>query len=271
MRLVVEMSRFSRPVALGMLVAFVVCARLGAVHADDATLTADAIAAKVIHGDTFSFEGSSSKVRMLLIEVGGDKQERAMEIVSRLNQGLSQTLVRFSSPQDIAGTAFLVLARGKAPSEQYVYLPGLKRTRRIAGREREGSFMGSDFSYADMQPVDPHDAKHKRLPDEMLGNEPVFVLESTLNADAPVPYGKVMTWIRKKDYVALRTRFYDRAGKLQKTLYTRRVREVNGKPVVVEARMQNQNNHITDLYIDAIDKRDGLSDANFTPAALEHL
>jgi hypothetical protein len=122
-----------------------------------------------------------------------------------------------------------------------------------------------------MQPVSPRAAKHKRLPDEKLGNDDVFVLESTLNADAPVPYSKVVSWIRKKDYVALRTRFYDRAGKLQKTLYVRRVRDRDGKPVVVEARMQNQNNHATDVYIDAIEKRDGLSDATFTPAALEHM
>jgi hypothetical protein len=242
------------------------------VDADDSTLTANAIAAKVVRTDAFSWEGARTRARMVLTEANGDKRERAMEVIGRRKQGLFQTLVRFSAPQDIAGTAFLMLERGKDQSEQYIYLPGLKRTRRIVGREREGSFMGSDFSYADMQRIEDRHAKHTRLPDEKLGNDSVFVIESTLNADAPVPYGKVVTWIRKTDYIALRTRFYDRSGKLVKTLYSRRVREIDGKQVVVEARMQNQqNNHITDLYIDSVDRRDDLSDANFTPAALEHM
>jgi hypothetical protein len=241
-------------------------------RADDAALSADEIAGKVVRAEAFSWEGARTRARMVLTEASGNKRERAMEVIGRRKQGLSQTLVRFSAPEDIAGTAFLMLERGKEQSEQYIYLPGLKRTRRIVGREREGSFMGSDFSYADMQPIDNRHAKHKRLPDEKLGNDSVFVIESTLNPDAPVPYGKVTTWIRKTDYIALRTRFYDRSGKLAKTLYSRRVREIDGKPVVVEARMQNQqNNHVTDLYIDAVDRRDDLSDANFTPAALEHM
>jgi hypothetical protein len=240
-------------------------------HADDAQLSADDIAAKIVRSDTFAWDGARSKVRMVLVEPNGAKRERAMDVLGRRTKGLFQTVVHFSMPQDIAGTAFLMIDRGAEQSEQYIYLPGLKRTRRIVGREREGSFMGSDFTYADMQRVDAKYTKHKRLPDEKLGEDAVYVIESTLSADAPVSYGKVMTWIRKTDYVALRTRFYDRAGKLAKTLYSRRVREVDGKPVVVEARMQNQqNNHVTELYVDAIERRDDLSDSNFTPAALEH-
>lgn len=243
-----------------------------AAYADDAALTADAIAAKVVRTDTVSWEGARTHVRMVLTEANGGKKERVMDVIARRDRGLTQTLVRFSAPQDIAGTALLMLDRGKDQTEQYVYLPGLKRTRRIAGREREGSFMGSDFSYADMQRVDAHYATNKRLPDEKIGNEDAFVIESSLRKDAPVSYGKVVTWIRKSDYIALRTRFYDRDDKLVKTLYSRRVREVEGKPVVVEARMQNQQtNHITELFIDTIERRDDLTEANFTPAALEHM
>jgi hypothetical protein len=244
---------------------------LSVAHADDSALSADDIAAKIVRSDTFAWDGARSKVRMVLIDANGAKRERAMDVIGRRSKGLFETVVHFSMPQDIAGTAFLMLDRGQDQSEQYIYLPGLKRTRRIVGREREGSFMGSDFTYADMQRIDPRFTKHKRLPDEKFGDDMVYVIESTISADAPVSYAKVTTWIRKSDYVALRTRFYDRAGKLAKTLYSRRVREVDGKPVVVEARMQNQqNNHVTELYVDAIERRDDLSDSNFTPAALEH-
>jgi hypothetical protein len=185
---------------------------------DDSALTADQIATKIVRTDAFAWEGARTHVRMVLTEAGGDKKDRAMDVTGRRKDGLFQTLVRFAAPADIAGTAFLMLERGKDSSEQYIYLPGLKRTRRIVGREREGSFMGSDFTYADMQRVDDRFAKHKRLPDEKIGSDNVFVIESTLSADAPVTYGKILTWIRKNDYVALRTRFFDRSGQLAKTL-----------------------------------------------------
>jgi len=233
--------------------------------------SADEIAKRIVGGEAFRWDGGQSRVRMVLIEADGKKKERSMDVIGRQKEGRFQTLLRFLSPEDIAGTAFLMLEKGGDAYEQYIYLPGIKRTRRIAGRERDGSFMGSDFTYADMQPPDPNTATHKKLPDENLGSDACYVLEST-----PKPgssnYGKVMTWVRKSDYIALRTRFYDRAGKLAKTLYVRRVKPFEGKPVVVEARMQTQDtNHATEMFVDSLERRDGLSDAQFTPAALEHL
>jgi Outer membrane lipoprotein-sorting protein len=268
-----DMSYVSRSSVVSLCVALLLTGPVSQLRADDdGALSADQIATKIVSTDAFAWEGARTRVRMLLTEANGDKRDRAMDVTGRRKDGLFQTLVRFAAPADIAGTAFLMLERGKEQSEQYIYLPGLKRTRRIVGREREGSFMGSDFSYADMQKIDARHAKHKRLPDEKIGNDSVYVVESTLDADAPVSYGKITTWIRKTDFIALRTRFFDRSGQLVKTLYTRRVREIDGKPVVVEARMQNQqSNHVTDLFIDSVERRDDLSDANFTPAALEHM
>jgi hypothetical protein len=80
-----------------------------------------------------------------------------------------------------------------------------------------------------------------------------------------------MTWVRKSDLVALRTKFFDRKGALVKTLYARRVSQLEGKPVVVDARMQSASGHATELMIDAMERRDDLPDSTFTPAALERL
>lgn len=241
-----------------------------AARADD--LTADEIARRMVRGDAFAWEGAKSKVRMVLLSKDGKRKERAMEIVGRRSDGLFQTVVRFTAPADIAGTAFLMLERKGGASEQYVYLSGLKRTRRIVGREREGSFMGSDFTYADMQRVDSRHARHTRLADDKVGEEPCYVLESTIKSESGSQYSKVVTWVRKTDLVSLRTRFYDLKGKLEKTLYTRRVRALEGKPIVVDARMQNaKNGHATELYVDAVERRDDLPDVAFTPASLEHM
>lgn len=233
------------------------------------SLTADAIAKRTLRADAFTWEGARTRLKMLLIAKDGKRKERAMEVIARRHDGQLQTLVRFSAPEDLAGTAFLMREQPRGPSEQYVYLSGLKRTRRIAGREREGSFVGSDFTYADMQGIDPKHAHNVRLPDDEVGDAATYVIESTIAKEAGSPYSKIVTWVRKSDFLALRTRFFDRQGKLVKTLYARKVRELEGKPVVVEARMQSENGHATELVIESMERKDDLTDAMFTPAALE--
>jgi hypothetical protein len=128
--------------------------------------------------------------------------------------------------------------------------------------------MGSDFTYADLRRADDKHAKHERLPDESIGGSPAYVIASTISKAAKSQYGKVVTWVRKSDYVPLRTKFFGRDGKLIKTLYARKVKEMNGKPIVVEARMQSENGHATVLLLEALEQKKNLPDSAFTPAAL---
>ena len=243
--------------------------RSGIAHAEE--LSAQQIADRVVRADTANWVGAKTRMRMVLTEDGKTK-ERSMEILGRKKDGHYQSLVRFLGPAEVAGTAFLMLERGNEAAEQYIYLPALKRTRRIAGRERDGSFMGSDFTYADMQGMSSKDASHKKLPDEKVGSDDCYVLESTINPKAGLAYGKVLTWVRKSDFVALRTKFYDTAGKHAKSLYVRKMKNIDGGPVVTEARMQSeQKQHATEIFVDSIERKDEIPDAQFTPAALEHL
>jgi Outer membrane lipoprotein-sorting protein len=237
--------------------------------ADDAKLSADEIANRTLRADAFVWEGNKTVLRMILVTPDGKRQERSLEVLARREHGKIQSLLRFSAPQNLAGTAFLSREQPDGSSEQYVYLSGLKRTRRIVGRERDESFMGSDFSYSDMQRIDPKWTHHSRQSDERIGNDDCYVIESKVALESGSRYSKLVTWVRKSDFVASRTRFFDKQGALVKTLYARRVREMQGKPVVVEARMQSQNGHATELVIDAMDRRNDLDDATFSPNALE--
>lgn len=241
---------------------------LGQARAED--LSAAQVVASMVRANAFQWDGAKASIRMVLISKKGKRKERKMEVMGRQKNGLTQTMLRFSAPADVAGTAFLMLGKEGQASEQYVYLSGLKRTRRIVGRERDGSFMGSDFSYADAEPPSETHATSKRLPDEKIGSDESYVIETLIGKGAKSKYGKIVHWVRKRDMVTLRTRFYDRKFKLLKTLYTRKVRKLQGKPVIVEARMENaQSGHATELHIDAVERRGDLSDKLFTPAALE--
>jgi hypothetical protein len=231
-------------------------------------LSADEIARRIVKSDGFSWDGAESRLKMVLVAASGETRERVLDVVGRRHEGRFETVVRFRAPGDVAGTAFLMKEDAEGRSEQHIYLPGLRRTRRIAGREREGSFMGSDFTYADLRRADDKHAKHKRLPDEALGDAQTYVIESLIAEDAKSQYSKVVTWVRKTDFVPMRTRFYGPDGKLVKTLYARKVKELNGRPVIVEARMQSESGHSTVLLIESLEQKENLPDSTFTPAAL---
>ncbi|MBM4363750.1 MAG: outer membrane lipoprotein-sorting protein [Deltaproteobacteria bacterium] len=237
-------------------------------HAEEGP-TAEQIAARMVRGTGFQWEGAKTRLRMVLVDAGGARSERMLEVIGRRREGRLESVVKFLGPADVAGTAFLMLEKAGGATEQHIYLPGLKRTRRIVGREREGSFMGSDFTYQDLQRKDDPGAKHQRLPDEPVGSEDAWVLETTPSSVEAAGHSKLRAWVRKTDSVALRTRFFDAAGKPKKTLYVRRIREFEGKPVVVEARMQSEGGHATELVVDTLERKDDLPDSAFTPAALE--
>jgi hypothetical protein len=230
--------------------------------------TGEQIAQKIVQASAFDANGAKSRLKMLLLEKAGGKSERVFDILARRKDGLAQSVIRFGAPADVAGTAFLMLEQRAGGTEQYIYLPKLRRTRRISGRGEEGSFMGSDFNHSDFRRID---AVHKRLPDEKVGDAPAFVVEAVPKKEAKSSYSKLQFWIRKSDFVPLRTRFFDADGSVLKTLYARRVGKFEDKPLVLEARMENQKTgHATLLVVEAIEKKAGLPDSLFTPTALEH-
>ena len=239
-----------------------------AVHADPAF--AERVVRRMMEHDSFGAEGARTKMRMVIRARGGGTRERSLDWISRKDGDVVQSVVRFRAPADVAGTAFLLIQRGSAADEQYVYLPALKRVRRIVGRERQGSFMGSDVSYQDLERRDPSAGVYRQRSDEDVGGHACYVVESTPKAgrEADHPYSKIVMWVRKTDFVALRIQFFGENGRLQKTLFSRRVQVVDGRPVVVESRMENASGSVTEIFIDEIRFVDVPAD-EFTQRALE--
>jgi hypothetical protein len=241
-----------------------------AARADDANPTADELARQTLAHDTFGFEGTELHARLLLTDLDGRKQERAFDGISKKGpDGLIKSVIRFTAPSNVAGTAFLMVQHSGTADEQYIYLSRMKTTRRIGGTgEREGSFMGSDFSYADLERKDVRDATYARLPDDPVGKEACFVLQANPRAGV---YSKVVMWIRQKDFLPLRVQMFGKDGGLDKTVFTRRISTIDGKTVIVETHTENaRTHHQTDLVIDELAFKSDLPDASFTPAALEH-
>jgi uncharacterized protein len=240
-------------------------------NADQAGPTAVALAQRFLEHDPFGFRGAKVVARLRLTEADGTLLERKFEAMSKEGTGHRlSTVVRFTAPANVAGTAFLIVEHKDGPDEEYVYLPRLKSTRRVSGTgERDASFMGSDFTYGDLERQDVREATFARLTDDNVGHDACYVLQATPRPGAR--YGRIVSWIRQVDYVPLRVEMFSSQGALSKTTFTRRVRVVDGTPIVAESHTENATtHHQTDLIIDDVEFRSDLPDSSFTPAALEH-
>lgn len=228
----------------------------------------EALIERALDKDAFGLEGGHATVTMTVTADDGTTESKSFEIWSQKKDGLLRTVVRFKSPAKLAGTAFLVLQRKGAPDEQWIYLPAYKKARRVTNKERGTSFAGSDLTYADLERRELKEATYEKLADESVGKDACNVVAAKPK-DASV-YGRVVTFLRKSDDVPLRTQFFAPDGKLEKTLFARKIKQIEGKPFVSEARIERATGkRATDLRVDDVTFKADVPDSFFTVSALE--
>jgi hypothetical protein len=118
-------------------------------------------------------------------------------------------LIRFTAPPEVKGVGFLSLPRpGKNP-DQWLYLPSMKRERRIAAQDRSASFVGTDFNYEDMEELDHEKYDVKLLADEVVAGQPCWVIEARPRSDAGKSlYEKKLLFLRKDIVYLVRMDLY---------------------------------------------------------------
>ena len=163
---------------------------------------------------------SASDLEMILKNRHGQTSTRTLSIQSlETNEpGIGdQSLTIFSSPADVDGTAFLSHTKIAEPDDQWLYLPALKRVKRIASSNKSGPFMGSEFAFEDLTSQEVEKYTYKYLKDETAEGLDCFVVERY-----PVyensGYTKQVTWVDKAEYRPIKIEFYDRKDALLKTL-----------------------------------------------------
>ena len=129
------------------------------------------------------------------------------------------SLTLFDTPPDVAGTAFLSHTKIFDPDDQWLFLPALKRVKRISSRNKSGPFMGSEFAYEDLVSREVEKYSYKFLKDEECPTieENCFVLES-IPLYKNSGYSKQISWIDHKEYRTSQVEYYDRRNALLKTL-----------------------------------------------------
>ena len=161
---------------------------------------------------------SKAELKMILRNKQGQESERSIRINNlEVHGDGDKSLSVFDSPKDIKGTAFLSYTHSTTPDEQWLYLPALKRVKRIASANKSGPFVGSEFAFEDLASQEVDKYTYKWLRDEPLDGRDCFVIEAY-----PVyensGYTRQVVWIDKEMYRAIRIDYFDRKNAPLKTL-----------------------------------------------------
>ncbi len=175
------------------------------------------IAVETDRRDT-GFHDSTASMRMLLRNRQGEESTRDIRVKTlEVENDGDKSLTIFDSPADVKGTAFLSFTHKSGPDDQWLYLPALKRVKRIASRNKSGPFMGSEFAYEDLSSQEVEKYTYKYLRDESCEGMECFVIERD-PVDKYSGYTRQVVWIDKAEYRPMKIVYYDRKNSLLKTL-----------------------------------------------------
>ncbi|MDD4527382.1 MAG: outer membrane lipoprotein-sorting protein [Candidatus Margulisbacteria bacterium] len=208
----------------------------------------------------------SSDLTMTLINRRGDSRIRKIKQFLKVYANEEKKIMFFVSPSDVKNTSFMNISYNdeSKPDDQWIFLPALKKVKRISSESSSDSFMGSDFTYDDLGERHPNEDTHKILRTETLQNEECFVVES-IPKDKEELYSKTVTWIIKDKWIGLKKEFYDEDEELLKMLTNESYKKVSNYWVIVNSTMANvQSGHRTEMKLENLELDKGIEDGQFS-------
>jgi len=164
------------------------------------------------------FSDEVADLAMVLRNKQGEESSRLLEVRSlEVNGDGDKSVAVFEEPLDVKGTALLSVSHKVATDDQWLYLPALKRVKRIASADKSGAFMGSEFAYEDITSQEVEKYTYRYLRDEVRSGQPCFVVER-YPVDRSSGYKRQVVWFDKAEYRPQQVDFYDRKDSLLKTL-----------------------------------------------------
>jgi len=205
-------------------------------------------------------------LKMILENDRGDQRIREINQFIKNSGQDEKKIMFFTSPADVANTSFMNWSYEDESKEdsQWIYLPALKKVKRISSSSSSDYFMGSDFTYDDLGNRKPNEDNHTLLRVEELDNSSCYVVQS-IPVDEDSMYSKTITWVLPDKWVGVKKEFYDEDGDLLKELTIKNLEEIKGYWVITESLMTNvQKNHTTLMELSDLQVNTGLKDRMFT-------
>lgn len=196
------------------------------------------------------------------------KRELSLKSLEIDNDG-DKSLLTINRPHDVKGTRLLNYSHALKADEQWIFIPSIKRTKRVSSKNKSGPFMGSEFAYEDLTSFEYEKYTYKYLRDEKLGDTDCSVIEM-IPQYSHSGYSRLEAWVDKKRSIFLQTSFYDRKSSLLKTLRNKNHQKYLDKywrPLEMEM-INHQNNKKTTLTLREYSLKSGLNSSEFNRNAL---
>jgi hypothetical protein len=228
--------------------------------------------------DAIRVQGVQAVSTMRIIDEKGTERVRKMKQATKLfDKGETEKrLIRFMEPADVKGTGLLTFDYKSKEDDIWLYMPALRKVRRIVSTEKAKTFLGSEFSYSDMAPPSMDDFTFKLLGDENVGNVSCYQVEWTPKDEKVAKengFSKRITFSGKNDFVVRKSIYFDLEGKLLKELIVHEVKELDTKNHKFRAMnlemINKQNNRRSTLVNETLEFSPDVDDKYFTTGYLE--
>ena len=220
------------------------------------------------------FGDSKVDAQMTLRNAAGQETSRDLSFATleRENENVGdKSLVIFNSPRDVEGTALLSHAKILDPDDQWLFLPALKRVKRISSANKSGPFVGSEFAFEDFTTTELNKFTYRYIGEEDLDGMKTDVIERFPRYEKS-GYTKQKAWVDQDVFQTRKVEFYDRKGDLLKTLILSDYREYDGVWRSHKFSMQNhQTDKETDIVFGEYSFKTGLDDNDFQQGVLTRL
>lgn len=217
-------------------------------------------------------------MKMILIDKNGSQRKRTIRAY-RMDVGVDKhTIMFFLDPADVKDTGFLTYDYDdpEKDDDQWLYLPALKKTKRIASGDKSGSFMGSDFTYADMTDRNLDNYEYELLKEDELDGVPVWIVQAIPTTEKEIDetgYVKQIVFVRQDNHVVVRSKNWLKKGGRNKYFDVKKLEQIDGIWTPTEMHMTTKKGkktlHKTILVADNVRYNQPMDDGQFSVRQLE--
>lgn len=216
------------------------------------------------------YKSSISKTTMILRNANGEENIRMMEISKLENIDGDKSLINFLYPNDIKDTKLLSYEVIGADDNQWLYLPALKRIKRISSRNKSGSFMASEFSYEDISSQNYKNYTYSGEAKSVQIDDKSFLMIERIPKDSNSGYKRQTIYIEPTTYLARYGEYFDKQDRLLKKIYFKKYRNIDGIYRVLKIQMDNVQNNKTSILMWTEDTiKQNLREKDFTKRVLK--
>lgn len=251
------------------ILAVIILSGAGTIKAQDAKQIAEK-ATQVISSDAMEMTST-----LKIYDNKGNVRTRQVSNSTKKFGDITKTIIKFLSPADVKGTGMLIYDYENKDDDMWVYLPSLKKIRRIVSSEKSNSFMGSEFSNSDMSKPNMSEYNYKLLGTETIDGKTCYKIEATCKTkdiEAAEKFSRKLSYIEKDNWLTYKVEYYDKENKLIKTLSMSNYKKLsNGKYMAYKMTVLNhKNQRKSEVIIDKFVEGSNLPETYFTSSNLQN-